>query len=43
MNPLFEAIVKSVPPPEVEEDPDFKMLVSSTSDWSDYVGPYCDR
>ena len=37
MNPLFEAIVKSVPPPEVEEGPDFRMLVSNV-DWSDYVG-----
>ena len=37
MTPLFEAIAQSVPPPEVEEDPDFKMLVSNV-DWSDYVG-----
>ena len=37
MNPLFEAIVESVPPPEIEESSTFRMLVSNV-DWSDYVG-----
>jgi GTP-binding protein len=37
MTPLFEAITEFVPPPEVEEGPDFRMLVSNV-DWSDYVG-----
>jgi len=37
MTPLFEAITDCVPPPEVEEGPDFRMLVSNV-DWSDYVG-----
>ena len=37
MTPLFEAITQCVPPPEVEEGPDFRMLVSNV-DWSDYVG-----
>jgi len=37
MTPLFEAITECVPPPEVEEGPDFRMLVSNV-DWSDYVG-----
>ena len=34
---FFEAIVKSVPPPKVEESDEFRMLVSNV-DWSDYVG-----
>ena len=37
MKPLFEAIVRSVPPPKVEESDEFRMLVSN-ADWSDYVG-----
>ncbi|MEC7400640.1 MAG: GTP-binding protein, partial [Verrucomicrobiota bacterium] len=37
MKPLFEAIVRSVPPPKVEESDEFRMLVSNV-DWSDYVG-----
>ena len=37
MQPLFEAIVNSVPPPNVEDCDDFRMLVSNV-DWSDYVG-----
>ena len=37
MEPLFEAIVKSVPPPTIEDSDDFRMLVSNV-DWSDYVG-----
>ncbi|MBP51850.1 MAG: translational GTPase TypA [Opitutae bacterium] len=37
MTPLFEAIIKSVPAPKVEESTDFRMLVSNV-DWSDYVG-----
>ena len=37
MHALFEAIVNSVPPPQVEESEEFRMLVSNV-DWSDYVG-----
>ena len=37
MTPLFEAITDCVPPHEVEEGPDFRMLVSNV-DWSDDVG-----
>jgi len=37
MTPLFEAIVESVPAPQIEEGPTFRMLVSNV-DWSDYVG-----
>ena len=37
MQPLFQAIVDSVPPPQIEESEDFRMLVSNV-DWSDYVG-----
>ena len=37
MQPLFQAIVQSVPPPKVEESNEFRMLVSNV-DWSDYVG-----
>ena len=37
MKPLFESIVKSVPPPLIEKSQDFRMLVSNV-DWSDYVG-----
>ena len=37
MEPLFEAIVKHVPPPTVSADPFFQMLVSNL-DYSDYLG-----
>ena len=37
MQPLFQAIVDSVPPPKIEESANFRMLVSNV-DWSDYVG-----
>ena len=37
MRPLFQAIVDRVPPPAIEDDPNFRMLVSNV-DWSDYVG-----
>ena len=37
MIPLFEAIVESVPAPDIEDGSDFRMLVSN-ADWSDYVG-----
>ncbi len=37
MTPLFEAIVREVPPPRVEDRPEFQMLVSNL-DYSDYLG-----
>jgi GTP-binding protein len=37
MAPLFEAIVKHVPPPKAAPSAPFEMLVSNL-DWSDYVG-----
>jgi GTP-binding protein len=37
MTPLFEAIVKYVPPPTISADPFFQMLVSNL-DYSDYLG-----
>ena len=37
MTPLFEAIVKHVPPPPVSPEPFFQMLVSNL-DYSDYLG-----
>ena len=37
LSPLFETILKQVPPPEVMETDEFRMLVSNV-DWSDYVG-----
>ena len=37
MTPLFEAIVKHVPPPTIAADPFFQMLVSNL-DYSDYLG-----
>ena len=37
MLPLFQAIVDRVPPPVIEDDSNFRMLVSNV-DWSDYVG-----
>ena len=37
MHPLFQAIIDRVPPPTIEDDPNFRMLVSNV-DWSDYVG-----
>lgn len=37
MTPLFEVLANKIPPPQIEEGDDFKMLVSNV-DWSDYVG-----
>jgi len=37
MTPLFEAIVKHVPPPTISADPFLQMLVSNL-DYSDYLG-----
>jgi len=37
MTPLFEAIIESVPPPEISTEPFFQMLVSNL-DYSDYLG-----
>jgi len=37
MTPLFEAIVQHIPPPAVNPDAHFSMLISNL-DWSDYVG-----
>src|SRR5690348_4065799 len=37
MTALFEAVVESVPPPEVSTEPFFQMLVSNL-DYSDYLG-----
>src|SRR6516164_8409767 len=37
LKPLFAAILKHVPPPEVEPEKPLQMLVT-TLDWSDYVG-----
>ncbi len=37
LEPLFDAILKHVPPPKVKEDGEFRMLVSNLS-YSDYVG-----
>ena len=37
MTPLFQAIVKYVPPPKVSPEPFFQMLVSNL-DYSDYLG-----
>ncbi|MGI8480787.1 MAG: translational GTPase TypA [Chthoniobacterales bacterium] len=37
MTPLFDAIVKHVPPPTVSAEPYFQMLVSNL-DYSDYLG-----
>ena len=37
MQPLYDVIVQNVPPPQTEEEGEFKMLVSNI-DWSDYVG-----
>ena len=37
MTPLFEAIVRHVPPPKTSDDPFFRMLVSNL-DYNDYVG-----
>src|SRR5205823_1616282 len=37
LKPLFAAILKHVPPPDVEPDRPLQMLVT-TLDWSDYVG-----
>jgi len=37
MKPLFEAIIKFIPPPQADPKAPFQMLVSNL-DWSDYVG-----
>ncbi len=37
LSPLFAAILKHVPPPDVEPDKPLQLLVT-TLDWSDYVG-----
>ena len=37
MTPLFQAIVKHVPPPKISAEPFFQMLVSNL-DYSDYLG-----
>ena len=37
MTPLFEAIVKHIPPPTIATEPYFQMLVSNL-DYSDYLG-----
>ena len=37
MTPLFEVLASKIPPPQIEEGDDFKMLVSNV-DWSEYVG-----
>ena len=37
MVPLFEAIVQHIPPPKIEVNAPFRMLISNL-DWSDYVG-----
>jgi len=37
MTPLFEAILKHIPPPAADETAPFQMLVSNL-DWNDYVG-----
>ena len=37
MTPLFQAIVKDVPPPKISTEPFFQMLVSNL-DYSDYLG-----
>jgi GTP-binding protein len=37
MTPLFEAIVRHVPPPKISPEPFFQMLVSNL-DYSDYLG-----
>src|SRR5438067_13441557 len=37
MTPLFEAIVKHVPPPQISQEPFFQMLVSNL-DYSEYLG-----
>ena len=37
MEPLFEAIIKQIPPPRVRPESEFKMLVANL-DYSDYLG-----
>src|SRR5436305_2376916 len=37
MTPLFETIVRQVPPPKISSEPFFQMLVSNL-DYSDYIG-----
>lgn len=37
LDPLFEAIVRHIPPPKVDADVPFAMVISALA-WSDYVG-----
>lgn len=37
LNPLFDLVVKHVPPPKVDVDKPFKMLISNV-EWNDYLG-----
>ncbi|MGB9602593.1 MAG: translational GTPase TypA [Verrucomicrobiia bacterium] len=37
MEPLFEAIIKHIPPPRVQQSKEFKLLVANL-DYSDYLG-----
>src|SRR5262249_59190681 len=37
MEPLFDAIIKHIPPPRAQARPEFKMLVANL-DYSDYLG-----
>ena len=37
MEPLFDAIVKHIPPPRAEAGADFQLLVANL-DYSDYLG-----
>jgi GTP-binding protein len=37
MEPLFDAIIKQIPPPRAQARPEFKMLVANL-DYSDYLG-----
>jgi GTP-binding protein len=37
LEPLFEAVTKHIPPPSVDADAGFAMVISAL-DWSDYVG-----
>jgi len=37
LKPLFDEILKDIPPPKIQEDDNFRMLVSNLS-YSDYVG-----
>lgn len=37
MTPLLDLIIDRVPPPQIEDDVDFKMVITSI-DWSEFVG-----